>query len=90
MTRQSVAWNCNSARILTPEAGPPRTPPRRSSTRSSPAAVPRAHGSDGSPSGSLEASNNFSVSVDCDSIEEIERLFAAGELPLGCCCIEIF
>ncbi len=45
--------------------------------------------SDGSPGGAVKAGNNFSVSVDCESIAEIERLFAAvGEngnviLPLG-------
>jgi PhnB protein len=45
--------------------------------------------SDGSPGGSWKPGNNFSVSVDCDSIDDIERLFAAvsdqGQitLPLG-------
>jgi PhnB protein len=45
--------------------------------------------SDGSPGGAVKAGNNFSVSVDCESIAEIERLFAGiGEnghvvLPLG-------
>ncbi len=45
--------------------------------------------SDGTPGGALKAGNNFSVSVDCESIAEIERLFAAiGEngriiMPLG-------
>jgi PhnB protein len=45
--------------------------------------------SDGSPGGAVKAGNNFSVSVDCESIAEIDRLFAAiGEngrviLPLG-------
>jgi PhnB protein len=45
--------------------------------------------SDGGPGGTYKAGNNFSVSVDCESIAEIDRLFAAvGEggqvtLPLG-------
>ena len=45
--------------------------------------------SDMPPGSSLRAGNNFSVSVDCDSIEEIERLFTAvgknGQvrIPLG-------
>jgi PhnB protein len=45
--------------------------------------------SDGTPGGAHKAGNNFSVSVDCESIAEIDRLFAAiGEngnviLPLG-------
>jgi len=45
--------------------------------------------SDGSPGGAAKAGNNFSVSVDCESIAEIDRLCAAiGEnghviLPLG-------
>jgi PhnB protein len=45
--------------------------------------------SDGSPGGAVKPGNNFSVSVDCESIAEIERLFdAIGEkghviLPLG-------
>ena len=51
--------------------------------------APMLMASDGSPGGTLKAGNNFSVSVDCDSIEDIERLFAAfgdkGQvrLPLG-------
>lgn len=32
--------------------------------------------SDGTPGGTWKASNNFSVSVECESIDEIERLFA--------------
>ncbi|MGH9627029.1 MAG: VOC family protein [Bryobacteraceae bacterium] len=45
--------------------------------------------SDGTPGGSWKLGNNFSASVECDSLEEIERLFAAvgqsGQiiLPLG-------
>lgn len=45
--------------------------------------------SDSSPEGPVKSCNNFSVSVDCDSLEEIERLFSAvgeggrGRLPLG-------
>jgi PhnB protein len=45
--------------------------------------------SDGGPGGTHKAGNNFSVSVECESIAEIERLFAAvGEngkvtMPLG-------
>jgi PhnB protein len=50
--------------------------------------------SDGAPESSLRPGNNFSVSIECDSIEEIERLFAAvgengqvrlalGDMPWG-------
>jgi PhnB protein len=45
--------------------------------------------SDGSSGGAVKAGNNFSVSVDCESIAEIDRLFAAIDenghviLPLG-------
>lgn len=51
--------------------------------------APMLMASDGAPGGSWKAGNTFSVSVDCDSIEEIARLFAAvgdkGQvrLPLG-------
>jgi PhnB protein len=50
---------------------------------------PMLMASDGSPGGAVKAGNNFSVSVDCESIAEIEHLFEAiGEngdiiLPLG-------
>jgi PhnB protein len=33
--------------------------------------------SDAPPGGSLRSGNNFSVSIDCDSLDEIERLFTA-------------
>ncbi len=33
--------------------------------------------SDNQPGDSLQVGNNFSVSIDCESLEEIERLFAA-------------
>jgi PhnB protein len=43
--------------------------------------------SDGCPGGTLKAGNNFSVSVDCESIAEIERLFAAiGKNGHVICC----
>ena len=53
------------------------------------AGTPIIMASDETTPGSLKLGNNFSVSVDCDSLEEIERLFAAigdkGQvrLPLG-------
>jgi PhnB protein len=51
--------------------------------------APLLMASDCGPGGTPNAGNNFSVTVDCDSVEEIERLFAAladeGQirLPLG-------
>ena len=39
--------------------------------------TPLLMASDSSPEGPVKAGNNFSVSVDCDSIAELERLFAA-------------
>ena len=38
---------------------------------------PTLMASDGSPGGAVKAGNNFSASVDCESIAEIDRLFAA-------------
>jgi PhnB protein len=32
---------------------------------------------DSQPGGSLQAGNNFSISIDCDSLVELERLFGA-------------
>lgn len=50
---------------------------------------PTLMASDSTPEGPVEQGNNFSVSIECDSIDEIERLFSAlghkGKirLPLG-------
>jgi PhnB protein len=38
---------------------------------------PMVMASDTTPEGPVKAGNNFSVSVDCESVEEIERLFTA-------------
>jgi PhnB protein len=51
--------------------------------------APMLMASDSPPEGPVKPGNNFSVSIECDSIDEIERLFSAvGEdgkirLPLG-------
>jgi PhnB protein len=39
--------------------------------------APMLMASDGGPGGTIQIGNNFSVSVECDSIAEIERLFHA-------------
>ncbi len=51
--------------------------------------APMLMASDSSPDGPVKPGNNFSISVECESLEEIERVFAGiGEkgsvrLPLG-------
>ena len=58
-----------------------RHPTRRplSCTPNSPrGGAPILRASDGPPGGSsLQPGTNFSVAIDCDSVEEIERLFGA-------------
>jgi PhnB protein len=39
--------------------------------------APLVMASDTTPEGPVNAGNNFSVSVECDSVEEIDRLFGA-------------
>jgi|SRR5262249_14785740 len=41
------------------------------------AGAPILMASDAPQAGSLSFGNNFSISIDCDSLDEIERLFAA-------------
>ena len=41
------------------------------------AGAPILMASDTPQAGSLQAGNNFSVAIDCDSVEEADRLFAA-------------
>lgn len=67
---------------LTPYAdagGAPSTDPAGKIMHSqlSPTGTPVLMASDGTPGGAWQAGNNFSVSIDCDTIEEIEKLFAA-------------